>query len=606
MSNKRILSFVLALCMILSVFSAVIGISFAATSRYKMGDVDNSGSIEAGDARLALRASVGLENYKKTDREYICADVDGSGEIEAGDARLILRGSVGLEDPAAWVVPAYAKTEDTTVPEPTTKTPEPTTKTPEPTTEYKPVVRTMEQPACVKGEKVVKDKSGTHKYTQYTFTFKTLPQNLEELQQINISDPTTGGFLTTCLAILVYDAYVPQDGEMFGDKTSNRTLENVYEMLKYLCEYNPESTASTTYHNKLFANDTKTTVHDQLYYNNKHIYTINSYKNGATIRNGYTPTLPISITVTDYNDTFEAVKGYPERHRYWFTSAGADGERYIDLFYSTKNNRWFVYGETWKYLLMGVKDPIVQWIRKADSSVPAGRKMEQPTYTKGEKVLKDLTYIDGKTGERKTETVHLAQYTFTFKTVPQTLGELMQFDLSDPETGGYLLTALALLIYDNYVPANGELTSTPSKNATLEEAYKMVKYLSEYDPGSSASTNYHNRLDPNPTKQFIHDRLAYNDRYKYTFNSYKNGATPENEYTPAAPVSITVTEYVYELAQGGEGYPTVRRFMFNSSGADSARFLDAFYDGPNQSWFIYGNTWKFPLEAVRDPAPTEF
>ena len=601
MTNKRIISMVLALCMIFSAFWAIMGVSFAATPKYKMGDVDNSGGIEAADARLALRASVGLEQYKKTDREYICADVDGSGVIEAGDARLILRGSVGLENPAAWTVPAYADTGEAE-----TNVPKPTIEKPEPTTEYEPVVRAVEQPACKKGEKVVKDKDGTHTYDQYTFTFKTIPHNLEELQQIDLSDRTTGGCLATCLAILVYDAYVPQDGEMFGDKTSNRTLNDVYEMLKYLCEYNPDSTASTTYHNKLFANDTKTTVHDQLYYNNKYIYTINSYKNGATIRNGYTPSVPISITVTDYNETLSAVKGYPERHRFYFSSAGADGERYIDMFYSTKNNRWYVYGETWKYLLMGVKDPIVQWIRPVDSSVPAGRKMEQPTYTKGEKVIKDMEFIDGETGEKKKETVHLAQYTFTFKTLPQTLGELMQFDLSDPEIGGYLLTALSLLIYDNYVPANGELTSTPSKNATLEEAYKMVKYLSEYDPGSSASTNYHNRLDPNPSKQFIHDRLAYNDKFRYTFNSYKNGATPENEYTPTLPVSITVTEYAYELAQGGEGYPTVKRFTFQSSGADSDRFLDAFYDAPNQSWFIYGNTWRFPLEAVRDPVPTEF
>ena len=328
--------------------------------------------------------------------------------------------------------------------------------------------------------------------------------------------------------------------------------------------------------------------------------------NGATTQNGYTPTLPISITVTDPKITSQEFKGYPTTNRYHFTSSGADGERFLDLFYSTKNNRWFVYGRSWHYMLEAVRDPIVQWIREVDPSVPAGRKMEQPTYVKGERVIKDLTYIDGKTGEKKTEDVTLSEYTFTFKTVPQTLGELMQFDLSDPQTGGYLVTCLLLLTYDIYEPENGELTSSPSKNAKLEEVYKMLQYLCDYDPDSNASTTYHNKLFPNPTKQFVHDRLAYNDKYKYTINSYKNGATPENEYTPDEPVSISVIENVYELAQGGEGYPTMQRFLFYSSGADSVRFVDAFYDQANKSWFINGNTWKFPLEAVRDPVPTEF
>ena len=460
----------------------------------------------------------------------------------------------------------------------------------------------MKQPTFVKGEK--KTDKGT--FDTYTFTFEMIPQNVEELKQIDISDDKTGGLLTTCLTILIYDVYKPQDGELFKDPSPNKSLEAVYEMLKYLCEYNPDSTASTTYHNKLFATDTKTFIHDRLSPNNKYLYTIHSYMDGATTKNGYTPTLPISITVTDPKSTSQEFKGYPTTNRYHITSSGADGERFLDLFYSTKNNRWYVYGRSWRYMLEAVRDPIVQWIREVDPSVPAGRKMEQPTYVKGERVIKDLTYIDGQTGEKKTEDVTLSEYTFTFKTVPQTLGELMQFDLSDPKTGGYLVTFLLLLTYDIYEPENGELTSSPSKNAKLEEVYKMLQYLCDYDPDSNASTTYHNKLFPNPTKQFVHDRLAYNDRYKYTINSYKNGATPENEYTPDEPVSISVIENVYELAQGGEGYPTMQRFLFYSSGADSVRFVDAFYDQANQSWFINGNTWKFPLEAVRDPVPTEF
>ena len=68
----------------------------------KYGDVDGDGDITPGDARLALRRSVALENYAEGSTEWLACDVDADGSITPGDARLILRGSVGLEDPSKW------------------------------------------------------------------------------------------------------------------------------------------------------------------------------------------------------------------------------------------------------------------------------------------------------------------------------------------------------------------------------------------------------------------------------------------------------------------------------------------------------------------------
>ncbi len=62
------------------------------------GDIDNNGKLTAADARLALRASVGLENFPAGSRNFTMADVDHSGSITAADARLILRAVVLLED----------------------------------------------------------------------------------------------------------------------------------------------------------------------------------------------------------------------------------------------------------------------------------------------------------------------------------------------------------------------------------------------------------------------------------------------------------------------------------------------------------------------------
>ena len=66
------------------------------------GDVDGDGEITSGDARLALRASVKLEDYADGSEQFLAADVDRNGTIESSDARLILRASVKLEDPALW------------------------------------------------------------------------------------------------------------------------------------------------------------------------------------------------------------------------------------------------------------------------------------------------------------------------------------------------------------------------------------------------------------------------------------------------------------------------------------------------------------------------
>ena len=64
---------------------------------YIPGDVSGDGEVTAEDARLALRAAVGLENYAVGSPEFLAADATKDGAITAEDARLILRAAVGLE-----------------------------------------------------------------------------------------------------------------------------------------------------------------------------------------------------------------------------------------------------------------------------------------------------------------------------------------------------------------------------------------------------------------------------------------------------------------------------------------------------------------------------
>ena len=67
------------------------------TPRYStiLCDVDLNGTINARDARLALRASAKLENLSPI--RFFAADLNGDGRITAGEARKILRVGAGLE-----------------------------------------------------------------------------------------------------------------------------------------------------------------------------------------------------------------------------------------------------------------------------------------------------------------------------------------------------------------------------------------------------------------------------------------------------------------------------------------------------------------------------
>ena len=77
---------------------------------YGPGDVDGDGAVTSADARLALRASVKLENFKNGGGKAVAADVNHDGVIGSDDARLILRASVKLETlPLPEPAPANAQ-----------------------------------------------------------------------------------------------------------------------------------------------------------------------------------------------------------------------------------------------------------------------------------------------------------------------------------------------------------------------------------------------------------------------------------------------------------------------------------------------------------------
>ena len=94
---NRLLCFILSFCLLAA---SLVTLTVSAGAA-QIGDVNGDSKVTAADARLALRAAVGLESYAKGSEKFQAADMNQDGAITAADARLILRMAVGLGVPAA-------------------------------------------------------------------------------------------------------------------------------------------------------------------------------------------------------------------------------------------------------------------------------------------------------------------------------------------------------------------------------------------------------------------------------------------------------------------------------------------------------------------------
>lgn len=152
--------------------------------------------------------------------------------------------------------------------------------------------------------------------------------------------------------------------------------------------------------------------------------------------------------------------------------------------------------------------------------------------------------------------------TFSFQAVPKSVEELKalpEADLSTPfKTAA--LTMLVLMNYKNDV------------QATLD----MLNFLKGPEPL------------PEKEIQFLKDRLVGKE---YVPASFFAGATPENDYTPSMPLTITVHDYAYSYQNAG-----YTMLMLHSSGADDDRQIQLRSKG--DQWFLWQN---FALSDMRIP-----
>jgi hypothetical protein len=93
-------------------------------------------------------------------------------------------------------------------------------------------------------------------------------------------------------------------------------------------------------------------------------------------------------------------------------------------------------------------------------------------------------------------------------------------------------------------------------------------------------------------KQFINDRFM--DGKGYIPRSYLEGISPENNYTPSRPYTITMCDSHVKPAE--EGYMVLD---LKSSGADSPRTVTLRNKPSSGQWFLWDMTL---LAGIREPA----
>ncbi len=141
---------------------------------------------------------------------------------------------------------------------------------------------------------------------------------------------------------------------------------------------------------------------------------------------------------------------------------------------------------------------------------------------------------------------------FTFTKIPTTLEELKSLDENNFKIPEYAC-AMFVAILTNF-----------DKNK--EETYKMIDYIN----GPNEVSVYQ--------KQFLDERLQ--DK-QYKVNSYFEGATPENNYTPSTPYTTYVKSTIY--TDDSEGY---KRFWMKSSGSDHDRPITVRHKPSLDHWYL--------------------
>ena len=194
------------------------------------------------------------------------------------------------------------------------------------TMETKPQTEPVLSKAVIKGQRSVKNEAGESVVIEiplntYTYTFSTIPTNVEELKQYNISGDD-GRYKVLALYVMSLRTWKPE----------NQT--DCEEMIGYLC-------------NKQLSVYEKQRLAEQMKKSKQYLYLGNAFLNGATPANDYTPSQPYSITLTQdsvvdedqiYIPANPSIPS-PDQYRAFIYCKASDSGKWIDVYKSSKDGK---------------------------------------------------------------------------------------------------------------------------------------------------------------------------------------------------------------------------------------------------------------------------
>ena len=129
---------------------------------------------------------------------------------------------------------------------------------------------------------------------------------------------------------------------------------------------------------------------------------------------------------------------------------------------------------------------------------------------------------------------------------------------------------------------------------TAALAVLALNVYADFPEECEAMLNYLNGPDPVAVRDMQLIKTQFMEGGKYTMKSYFKGATPQNNYTPSMPFTVTVHDNPYSYDTMKDGYVSL---YIPSGGADNDRKVMLRTKPSTGEWFIH--TWQGLLMGIR-------
>jgi len=439
------------------------------------------------------------------------------------------------------------------------------------------------------------------------------PNTAEKLSKIDRSSTyddlsnDKGRFITIAAYFAALKSWTPE------------TANEVYKMMELLFE----SPTTKVLEKRMFDNFTKSFMRDNLtkvFVENtpKYKYIGNSYFDGATPYNEYTPTTPYAVTVEDYvyngvwSDIYQT-KIYRVVSRF----EGADTERYLSLYQDPFDHQWYIFGDSYKAFISDIKNPILSEEKVIELYKKKYKHYaKEISYNDADQPKITLNEVDRKYAEKQNDgtiaiiDVKIQQASISFNNgkdvLPKNVNELSKINRG----GNFELTKEGIIKYDKsenlgrfitvatYVAALKKLDKYSYK-----DAYDMIKFLCESPTSCALGSDVFNQHSQTFIKNNVLDKelIPKHYKYKYLGNSYFDGATRYNNYTPTTPLTITIEDYVYDGIWSSNYNTYIYTMVTRFKGSDFPRLIKLYQDQYDHQWYIFSDSWKSFCVDIKKP-----